>query len=104
MLDDLSRNMKAYPIPNQEVSTICDVFVKQILNHHKTPQIVLTDQGVNFTSETFSNVLKLFKNQNVTTLLQPYHPQSNCGLEREHRPMVEYLKIFCKDYYTQCNV
>ena len=95
VLDDLSRYMNAYPIPNQEAATICEVFVKQILNHHKTPQIVLTDQGSNFTSEAFCNLLKLFHIKKITTT--PYHPQANGGLERAHRPMVEYLKIFCRD-------
>ena len=69
-------------LPDFETRNIY-VFVKQILNHHKTPQIVLTNQGANFTSETFSNVLKLFKIKKVSTTL--YYPPANGGLKRAYR-------------------
>lgn len=92
IMDDLSRYMNAYAIPDQEATTISHTFISQILNHHKTPKIILTDQGTNFTSILFKKICKLFGIQKIQT--SPYHPQTNGALERHHKSLADYLRSF----------
>lgn len=94
IMDDLSRYMNGYPIPDQEATTVVHTFVTQILNHHKTPKFVLTDQSTNFTSKLFKQVCKLFGITKIQT--SPYHPQTNGALERHHKPLADYLRSFSK--------
>lgn len=94
VMDDLSRYMNGYPIPDQEAATVTQTFMSQILGHHKTPKIILTDQGTNFTSKLFQKVCKLFGIKKIQTT--PYHPQTNGALERHHKPLADYLRAFSK--------
>lgn len=94
VMDDLSRYMNTYPIPDQEANTVTEAFVSQILGHHKTPKVVLTDQGTNFTSKLFTKVCKLFAIKKIQTT--PYHPQTNGALERHHKPLADYLRSFAQ--------
>lgn len=94
IMDDLSRYMNGYAIPDQEATTITHTFVSQILGHHKTPKIILTDQGSNFTSKLFKKVCKLFNIKKIQTT--PYHPETNGALERHHKPLADYLRSFSK--------
>lgn len=94
VMDDLSRYMNCYPLPDQEANTITQTFISQVLGHHKTPKIVLTDQGANFTSKIFKKTCKLFGIKKLQT--SPYHPQTNGALERHHKPLVDYLRTFSK--------
>lgn len=95
IMDDLSRYFNAYPMRNQDSATLCKIFVNNILSHHKTPKVVVTDNGSNFTSKEFTKLCKLFgiKKMHATA----YHPQSNGALERAHRSLGQYLRSFCQD-------
>lgn len=92
IMDDLSRYMNAYPLPDQEANTVTHTFITQILAHHKTPKTILTDQGSNFTSNIFKKICRLFGITKIQTT--PYHPQSNGALERHHKPLADYLRSF----------
>lgn len=95
IMDDLSRYMNCYPMPDQEATTVSQIFLSQILNHHKTPKTVLTDQGSNFTSKIFKQICKLFGIVKIQTT--PYHPQTNGALERHHKPLADYLRAFSRN-------
>lgn len=94
IMDDLSRYMNCYPIPDQEADTISETFVTQVLGHHKTPKIVLTDQGRNFLSEIFKKTCNLFGIKKIQTTA--YHPQTNGALERHHKTLADYLRTFSR--------
>ena len=51
----------AVPIKQQDDETIATVFVEEILLKFGIPQVILTNQGLNFLSELFTNVCKLLK-------------------------------------------
>lgn len=88
--DNLTKFMDCYPMPNQEANTISRIFYDEIISRYRIPEILLTDQGANFTSEVFKRVCKLLKIEKIQTTA--YRPQSNGALERSHRSLVEYLK------------
>lgn len=90
--DNLTKFMDCYPMPNQEANTVARIFYDEIISRYRIPEILLTDQGANFTSDVFKRVCKLLKINKIQTTA--YRPQSNGALERSHRSLVEYLKNF----------
>jgi hypothetical protein len=90
--DDLTKFMVAIPIPAQDAETGAREFVQNVVLKYGIPEVVLTDQGANFLSELFANVCKLLQIKKVQTTA--FHPESNGGLERSHRVLVEYLRHY----------
>jgi transposase InsO family protein len=88
--DELSKFTVAAPIPQQDASTVANVFVEEIVLSFGIPQVILTDQGSNFLSNLFANACKLLRIKGNKT--SSFHPQTNGNLERTHRVLVEYLR------------
>uniref|UniRef100_A0A9J8CV35 Gypsy retrotransposon integrase-like protein 1 n=1 Tax=Cyprinus carpio carpio TaxID=630221 RepID=A0A9J8CV35_CYPCA len=60
------------------------------------PRVVQSDQGSNFMSRLFSQLLKQFSIQhNVSSA---YHPESQGALERFHQTLKTMLKTYCKEF------
>ncbi|TWW59234.1 Retrovirus-related Pol polyprotein from transposon 17.6 [Takifugu flavidus] len=57
------------------------------------PMVVQTDQGTNFMSRVFAQVLKSLGIKHITS--SPYHPESQGALERFHQTMKTMLKKCC---------
>lgn len=94
--DDLTKFVVAEPIPAQEAETVGREFVCSIILKFGTSEVVLTDQGSNFLSELFQNTCKLIRIKKIHTTA--FHPESNGGLERGHRVLVEYLTHYVTDH------
>lgn len=97
-MDDLSRYFNAYAMPNQDATTLCQTFLT-VLSHHKTPKILVTDNGPCFISREFSKLYKQFGIRKIHA--SAYHPQSNGALERAHRGLGHYLRIFAHNHPTK---
>jgi transposase InsO family protein len=93
--DNFSKFVGAIPVENLESQTIAENFVRHIVCNFGLPEVILTDQGTNFTSALFKNMCKMFKIKKIQT--SAYHPQSNGGLERFHRSMKEFFRAFVND-------
>jgi len=83
--DDLTKFVVAEPIKARE-------FVRSVILRFGAPEVVLSDQGSNFLSELFRNTCKLLRIKKINTTA--FHPESNGGLERGHRVLVEYLRHY----------
>ena len=90
--DDLTKFIVAEPIQSQDAETVAREFVRSIILKFGTPEVVLSDQGSNFLSELFRNTCKLLRIKKINTTA--FHPESNGGLERGHRVLVEYLRHY----------
>ena len=90
--DDLTKFVIAEPIPAQDAETVAREFVRSIILKYGAPEVVLSDQGSNFLSELFRNTCRLLRIKKVNTTA--FHPESNGGLERGHRVLVEYLRHY----------
>ena len=90
--DDLSKFSLAIPIKTTDSESIAKSFMESFITKFGMPQVLLTDQGSNFTSELFKNLCKLLKIKKIQT--SAYHPQSNGALERSHQTLKDYLKHF----------
>lgn len=102
MIDDLTKYACAVPIINQEADTIARAFVNNFVLHHSIPEEILSDNGSNFVSELFKNTCKLLKIKNIYAA--PYHPETNGALERTHRTLKEYLRIYVNENLNNWDV
>lgn len=57
------------------------------------PRIIQTDQGTNFTSKLFKQVLETLDVQHAVS--SPYHPESEGALERWHQTLKSMLRKYC---------
>lgn len=94
--DDLTKFMDCVAVPDQETRTIAEAFVERIICRFSLPNRLITDRGTNFESKIFRETCKLLKIKKESTT--SYHPQSNGSLERSHRPLADYLRIFERKY------
>lgn len=92
--DDLTKFSQAYAIPNHETKTIAENLVRGFICKFGKPDIIVTDQGRDFTSKLFSQIAKLFKIRHINCTA--YHPESNAALERSHATLADYLKHYIK--------
>ena len=89
---------EAYPIPNQEAVTVATVLVEEFFCRFGMPLEIHSDQGPNFESQVFQEVLcKLLQiNKTRTT---PLHPQSGGMVERMNRTLEAQLAIFVEEHH-----
>ena len=82
-----SKWMEAYPLPRQTAEKISSLVVDNFISRFGLPEIILTDQGCNFTSALFQGVCELHK---ITkTRITTYHPCSNGQVKRCNRTLLQ---------------
>ena len=91
MQDDLTRFLLVAPMDNQEAETVAKTFVENYICKFRTPLELVSDQGSNFMSETFTQICKLLKIKKINTTA--YHPQANL-VERSNRELKTYLRQY----------
>lgn len=95
IVDCFSKWVEAFPLKNVRTKTVAETFVSQIVSRYGIPLEIHTDQGRNFESKVFSElVLLLGIKKTRTTAL---HPQSDRQVERQHRTITNYLAKFISE-------
>lgn len=93
--DYFTKWSEAIPLCNQEASTVARALVDHWICRWGSPYFIHSDQGRNFESELFQQIMVLFGvNKTRTT---PLHPQSNGMIERFNRTLIQMLAIYVKD-------
>ena len=90
--DHFTKWAEAYPIPNQEASTVAHKF-EHFINTFGYPKILLTDQGRNFESDLIREMCVRLNIDKRTT--SAYHPQTNGQTERFNRTMNSMFPSMC---------
>lgn len=87
--------VEALPVKNIRARTVTDIFVSQFISKHGVPMEIHTDQGKNFESQLFSELMHLFgiKKTRTTAL----HPQSDGQVERQHQTIINYLAKYVSE-------
>lgn len=96
--DVFTKYPEAIAIPDQQVNTIAQKFVNNIICRHGCPESLTTDQGTNFTSAMFSEICKLLEIKQIQTTA--YHPEANGVVERSHRTLMNYLSHFVNNEHS----
>lgn len=67
--------------------------LKKFFSTFSLPHIMQTDQGTNYKSKLFKQVLEILNVQHVVS--SAYHPESQCALERLHRTLKSMSRKYC---------
>lgn len=84
--DYFTRWPEAIPLPDQQTPTIVEALVTHVFSRFGIPLEMHSDQGRNFESNIFKEVIKLLEIKK--TITTPIHPQSNGLVERLNRTIL----------------
>lgn len=90
-VDAFSKFTIAEPLPDQKALTVAEIFTDRFIARFGLPETLVTDQGTNYTSDAFRNLLRQFSITHRTST--PYHHQSNGQVERANRTLQELITI-----------
>jgi transposase InsO family protein len=79
-IDNFSKYVEAFPIPDQSAETCARVYATQIVARHITGSKLITDQGRAFMSAFFRETCRILGVRKVHT--SSYHPMANGTVER----------------------
>ena len=94
MVDLLSKWPEVVAIPDKEAATVARAFVNGCVARHGCPQIVISDQGSEFTNDMMTAIFRNMGIQANRTL--SYHPQSNGCCELMNRTIIETFGFYFK--------
>ena len=95
--DAFTRYAEAYTLPNQKTLLVAQTLVKEFFCRYGAPDQVHSDQGPNFMANLLKDIFKLYQSKHIHG--SAWHPQSQGGVERQNRTLVESLK-----HYTLADV
>lgn len=97
----VTRYPAVYPLRSLTAKLVLKALT-QFISIFGIPRIIQSDQGSNFTSHLFNQVLKQLHIQH--SLSSAFHPQSQGALERFHQTLKSLLRSYCvqmgKDWET----
>ena len=95
ILDPTTRYPEAYPLKNISTKSIVKCLL-HLFTSVGIPKIIQSDQGSNFSSKFFQQVVNELNVYHVTS--SAYHPQSQGCLERFHQTFKSMLKKYCFEH------
>ena len=90
-----TRFPEAIPMRNITTKSVVKALVK-FFTLVGLPRWVQSDQGSNFTSNCFKQVMELFGIEHLVS--SAYHPESQGALERYHQTLKTMMRAFCFDH------
>ena len=87
--DHCTKWYEAVPLPDQRASTTATALIEHWISRFGCPHIIHSDQGRNFESLLFKNLLSLLEIDKSRTTA--FHPQSNAVIERMNRTLQNML-------------
>jgi len=87
--------VEAFPLRNPRAKTIARIFVNEVISRHSVPLELHTDQGRNFESKIFQELMCLLGIKKTRTT--PLHSQSDGQVERQHRTILNYLSKYISE-------
>ncbi|KRH94117.1 putative LTR transposon [Pseudoloma neurophilia] len=91
IIDRHSRYVELIPLKDIQSKTICEVIENNWFNTKCLPQDILTDQGTQFMSQEFKNLLAKWKVEH--RISTAYNPQGNSIAERMMQEITKGLRI-----------
>lgn len=89
LADYFTRWTEAYPIPDQEASTVAKKLTDEFFFRFSPPEQLHSDQGRNFESAVIAEMCKLLAIKKSRTTA--YHPQSDGLVERFNRTLLSMI-------------
>ena len=89
LADYFTKWAEAFPLPNQEASTIAEKLVEEVVCRFGVPRELHSDQGTNFESNLMAEVCRLLGIHKTRTT--PYNPKSDGLVERMNRTLLDMM-------------
>ena len=89
VVDYFTKWPEAFAVPDQKAETVAEGFVRHVVSRFGVPREIHTDQGTNFESNVFEEVLRILGITRTRTT--PMHPQGNGLVERFNRTLWQLL-------------
>ena len=94
--DYLTKWYEAWAIPNQEVNTVAQKLLDEMLLHFSLPTELPSDQGRQYEGWLIEELCKLLQRDKSHTT--PYHPQRGGLVERSNQTILEMLATVVKSH------
>lgn len=95
-MDYFTKLPEAIALMDQTAETVVEVLVDEVFARFGLCMQLHSDQGRNFESAVFSEVLRSLRFDKTRT--SPLHPQSNCMVERFNRTLLDCLSKFVEHH------
>lgn len=96
LADYFTRWPEVIAMPDQRAVTVVRALLQNVVCRHGVPLEIHLDQGRNFESSVFKELLKLLGIRKTRTT--PLHPQSDGLVERLNRTLLQYLAMFVSEH------
>ena len=98
MTDAYTRYVTLVPLPDKQAFTVANAIFEKYVMVFGPPTNVHTDNGKEFSNQVCDELYKMIKARSHTGCA--YHPQAQGVVERNHRTINEYLRIFVDESTT----
>ena len=95
MVDHLTRWPIAKAIPHKEATTVPNVFFKKLIFEHGGPEVLLSNNGKEFTNDTLAYVCQEFNIEQHFT--SPYTPRPNGKMENFNKFLKASIRKLCQE-------
>ena len=95
MVDHLTGWPMAKAIPNKEAETVASAIFEKLILTHGSPEILLADNGTEFTNDTLHYVCQEFNIEQHFT--SPYTPRSNGKVENFNKFLKGSIRKLCQE-------
>ena len=85
----------AKAIPNKEATTVANTIFKKLILEHGTPEVLLSDNGKEFTNDTLAYACLEFNIEHYFT--SPYTPRSNGKTENFNKFLKASIRKLCQE-------
>jgi len=90
LVDYFTKWVEAEPLTTIESNDVIK-FLTRVFSHHGIPEVLITDNGPQFTSDTTKGFLDLYGVYVHYT--STHHPESNGPVEKRNREIGKYLRL-----------
>ena len=87
--DHFTKRYEAIPLPDQTAVTTTNALVEHWISRFGCPHSLHSDQGRNFESKLFEQIMQLLEMDKTRTT--PFHPQSNAVIEGMNKTLQNML-------------
>ncbi|EGT47349.1 hypothetical protein CAEBREN_15307 [Caenorhabditis brenneri] len=89
-VDAFSKYIIAEAVPDQKADTLCEAFKERVAARFGPPKLLITDQGTNYMSQKFRDLLKKLNCSHNTS--SAYHHEANGQVERANATLETMIR------------
>ena len=95
MVDHLTGWPIAKAIPDKEATTVANAIFEKLILEHGAPEVLLSDNGKEFTNDTLAYVCQVFNIEQQFT--SHYTPRSNGKMENFNKFLKASIRKLCQE-------